>query len=202
MLGGALPLVLIPFLLWQLPESARLMAVQAKPAEKIGAMLSRVTGARFAGNERFVSNEPALPTRRPIGVLFSHNYGLMTVALWVTYFMGLLVIYLLTGWLPTMMKDAGLSIATAANVTAMFQIGGTIGAVIVGWAMDRTRPARVISTAYLGGGLCVLVLGSLGALSPLLTLLVFSAGFCMSGAQTGLNAFARAATRRWRARPA
>ena len=43
----------------------------------------------------------------------------------------------------------GLPIATAANVTAMFQIGGTIGAVIVGWAMDKARPARVISVAYL-----------------------------------------------------
>ena len=190
MFGGALPLVLIPFLLWLLPESARLMAVQGKPAARIAASLGRVCGVRFFGDERFTSNEPQLPTRKPIGVLFADNFGLMTIALWVTYFMGLLVIYLLTGWLPTMMKDAGLAITTAANVTAMFQIGGTIGAVIVGWAMDRVRPARVISLAYLGGGLCVLALGTMGALSPALTLLVFSAGFCMSGAQTGLNAFA------------
>jgi len=48
----------------------------------------------------------------------------------------------------------------------------------------------VISVAYLGGGLCVLALGSVGALSTWLTILVFAAGFCMSGAQTGLNAFA------------
>ena len=111
-------------------------------------------------------------------------------ALWVTYFMGLLVIYLLTGWLPTLMKDAGLTVTTAANVTAMFQIGGTIGAILVGWVMDKVRPAPVISAAYLGGGLCVLALGCIGALSSSLTLLVFCAGFCMSGAQTGLNAFA------------
>ncbi|MFP3758683.1 MFS transporter, partial [Cupriavidus sp. SIMBA_020] len=85
--------------------------------------------------------------------------------LWVTYFMGLLVIYLLTGWLPTLIKDAGLSVTVAANVTAMFQIGGTIGAVIVGWLMDKTRPAPVISAAYVGGGLCVLAVASVGALS-------------------------------------
>lgn len=190
LLGGAVPLVLIPLLLWLLPESARLMAAQGKPAARIAATLGRVCGTRFEGNERFVSNEPPLPTRKPIGALFAKNYGLMTIALWVTYFMGLMVIYLLTGWLPTLMKDAGLPISTAANVTAMFQIGGTIGAVIVGWAMDKLRPARVISAAYLAGGLCVLALGSAGALSPLLTLLVFSVGFFMSGAQTGLNAYA------------
>jgi sugar phosphate permease len=63
------------------------------------------------------------------------------------------------------MKDAGLDISTAANVTALFQIGGTIGAIIVGWAMDRT----------------------IGVLSSLLSVLVFSAGFCMS-----VRPFARA----------
>jgi AAHS family 4-hydroxybenzoate transporter-like MFS transporter len=188
--GGALPLALIPLQIAFLPESARLLAVRGASAARIGEVLGRVCGARFTGDEKFVSNEPPLPTRKPIGVLFSHSYGFMTAALWVTYFMGLLVIYLLTGWLPTLMKDAGLTVSHAANITAMFQIGGTVGAICVGWLMDKTRPAPVISAAYLGGGLCVLALGWIGAMSSSLTLLVFAAGFCMSGAQTGLNAFA------------
>ena len=112
------------------------------------------------------------------------------MSLWVTYFMGLLVIYLLTGWLPTMMRDAGLSISTANNVTALFQIGGTIGAILVGCAMDALRPALVIALAYLGGALCIGAVSMFGALSALLGVAVFAAGFCMSGAQTGLNAFA------------
>jgi MFS transporter, AAHS family, 4-hydroxybenzoate transporter len=188
--GGVLPLVLIPIYLWLLPESSRLLAVRGESSDRIAKILNRVCGANFTGNEHFVSTEPTLPTRKPIGVLFSHGYSAMTVLLWVTYFMGLLVIYLLTGWLPTLMKDAGLTVTTAANVTAMFQIGGTIGAVVVGWIMDKVRPARVIGAAYLAGGICVFVLGSVGALSASLTLLVFAAGFCMSGAQTGLNAYA------------
>ncbi len=189
-LGGAVPLLLVPLLALFLPESARLLALRGAACARIAATLGRVTGHRFSGDEAFVSTEPPLPTQKPIGVLFSRGYGLTTVSLWVTYFMGLLVIYLLTGWLPTIMKDAGVSIATAANVTAMFQIGGTVGAVAVGWAMDRTRPAFVIAAAYLGGALCVLALSQLGVLSAAVGTLVFSAGFCMSGAQTGLNAFA------------
>ncbi|WP_321901094.1 MFS transporter [Paraburkholderia tropica] len=188
--GGALPLVMIPLHLWLLPESARLLAVRGAASARIAQILNRVCGGRFTGEERFISNEPPVPSRKPIGILFSQGYGAMTLLLWVTYFMGLLVIYLLTGWLPTLIKDAGLSVTVAANVTAMFQIGGTIGAVIVGWLMDKTRPAPVISAAYVGGGLCVLAVASVGALSSSLTMLVFAAGFCMSGAQTGLNAFA------------
>ncbi|MFD1554763.1 MFS transporter [Paraburkholderia silviterrae] len=188
--GGALPLVLIPLQVWLLPESARLLAVRGAQPARIGKVLGRVCGVRFSGDEVFVSNEPPLPTRKPIGVLFSQGYGFMTVMLWVTYFMGLLVIYLLTGWLPTLIKDAGLSVTTAANVTAMFQIGGTIGAIAVGWLMDKVRPAPVIGAAYLGGAVCVLGLAWIGALSSSLALLVFATGFCMSGAQTGLNAYA------------
>ena len=189
-LGGVVPLLLLPLLVLFLPESARLLALRGAASARIGAVLGRVTRHRFSGNETFVSNEPPLQTRKPIGVLFSPGYSVTTVSLWVTYFMGLLVIYLLTGWLPTIMRDAGLSITTAANVTALFQIGGTIGAVVVGWAMDKARPALVIGAAYLGGGLFILALSQLGVLSPGLAALVFSAGFCMSGGQTGLNAYA------------
>ena len=188
--GGAIPLVLVPLLAWLLPESARLMAVRGRPDEKIASTLARVCAARFAGGEHFVSTDPAPASKTRIGALFAEGFGLMTLALWATYFMGLLVIYLLTSWLPTMIKDAGLPIATAANVTAMFQIGGTVGAILVGWAMDRSRPTRAISLAYVGGAICVLAIGLTGALSPALPLLVLLAGFCMSGAQTGLNAFA------------
>jgi AAHS family 4-hydroxybenzoate transporter-like MFS transporter len=40
------------------------------------------------------------------------------------------------------MKDAGLTVTAAANITAMFQTGGTVGAVQVGWVMDKVHPAR------------------------------------------------------------
>ena len=188
--GGALPLLLVPLLVTLLPESARFMVVRRVASERIAAVLGRICRTTFAPGTTFVAPEPALPARAPVRVLFSRGFGLMTGALWATYFMGLLVIYLLTGWLPTLIKDAGLPIATAANVTALFQIGGTVGAILVGWAMDRAAPTRVIGAAYLLGAVFIVALAEAGPLSTSLGLLVAAAGFCMSGAQTGLNAFA------------
>ena len=155
-----------------------------------GAVLGRIGRTTFPAGTEFFSTEPPVQSKTPIGAVFSQGYGLMTVALWVTYFMGLLVIYLLTGWLPTLIKDAGLPISSAATITAMFQIGGTVGAILVGWAMDRQAPTRVIAAAYAAGAVCILVLGAGGALSGSLAIMVAAAGFFMSGAQTGLNAFA------------
>lgn len=190
MLGGVLPLLLVPVLVVLLPESARFLVVRRAAADRIGRVLGRVTGAVFPAGTEFFAPEPPVQAKQSIGVLISKGYGLMTGALWVTYFMGLLVIYLLTGWLPTLIKDAGLPISEAATITAMFQIGGTLGAILVGWAMDRRPPTRVIGATYALGAVCILALGVGGALSGSLVWLVTAAGFCMSGAQTGLNAFA------------
>lgn len=189
LVGGIAPLVLVPVLAAGLPESALFMAVHGAPAAKIAGVLGRVTGASFNGGETFVSFEPALHTRTPVGVLFSDGYAATTIALWITCFMSLMVVYLLTGWLPTLMKDAGLSITAAADVTAMFQAGATIGAVLIGWSMDRGNPSRVIGAAYLAGAIFIIAVAWVGALSGWLAILVFAAGFCASGAQTGLNAF-------------
>lgn len=190
MVGGITPLVLVPFLIAFLPESARFMSLHGYSSQEVGATLGRVTGYRFSGDEIFVSREPKIGTKRPVGVLFSDGYAATTIALWVTYFMGLMVVYLLTGWLPTLMKDAGLSITEASNVTAMFQIGATLGAILIGWTMDRTHPSRVISVAYLAGAVFIVLLAWAGPASASLAALVFAAGFAASGAQTGLNAFA------------
>ena len=190
--GGAVPLVLVPFLFAFLPESVRFMLVRRHPAQRIAATIKRVCGYDAAPGTVFSAPEPALHTTRPTGILFAHGYALTTVSLWITYFMGLLVIYLITGWLPMLIKDSGLPITQAANITAMFQTGGIAGAILAGWAMDRLRPVPVIALAYFGGALCVFGVGAVGPQSASLSLWMLAAGFFMNGAQTGLNAFAPA----------
>ena len=189
MLGGLMPMVLLPFLLWLLPESPRYLAACHAPAQQVAAILRRL-GGQFAEHTSFTASEVKQCGKGPARQLFSEQYRWGTLALWVTYFMGLLVIYLTMGWLPTLLRDGGLSIERAATITGLFQIAGTAGAVVVGWVMDRTRPNRVIAIAYLLGGLCIVSLGAFSLESSLLVVGIAIAGFCVSGAQTGLNAFA------------
>jgi AAHS family 4-hydroxybenzoate transporter-like MFS transporter len=190
MFGGALPLLVLPILFAFLPESARFLAAKGYDPERIRAALGRVCKADLADYTAFETREAAPATKQPIRVLFSSGYTLRTVTLWLTYFMGLLVIYLTTSWLPTMMKDAGIPIERSAQITAMFQLGGTIGAIVVGLAMDRFRPNRTIALSYLLGGAALVALATGGVASAMLALLVAIVGFFLSGAQTGLNAFA------------
>ncbi len=189
-IGGLIPLILLPFYGRWLPESARFMVVRGEDAAKIAKILGRVCHTKVSAAGGFIVRETHVSTRKPINTLVSSNFLQCTLTLWLAYFMGLVTIYLVNGWMPTLITDAGLSIAHAANTTALFQIGGTVGAIVVGFAMDRFVPQRVIGLAYLGGALSIVLLAYLGALSGIFAMVVTLAGFCISGAQTGLNAYA------------
>ncbi|WIE49859.1 aromatic acid/H+ symport family MFS transporter [Pseudomonas sp. GM17] len=189
LVGGILPLLLLPFLWLLLPESARFLAARKAPASQIAKVLNKL-GGTFSATTQFMIAEPQTQHKTPVRMLFTESYRFGTLALWLTYFMGLLVIYLAMGWMPTLLRDGGLSIERAATITGLFQIGGTAGAIVVGWAMDRRNPNAVIATSYALGGAFILLLGAFSLESSLLAFGVVGAGFCMSGAQTGLNAFA------------
>ncbi|NEX62974.1 MFS transporter [Noviherbaspirillum galbum] len=190
MVGGIIPLACLPLYLWLVPESVRFLVVRRFSADRIGRTLRRVVGGDVPANASFVVSEPSVQSGQPVVTLLSSAYRKTTLSLWSTYFMGLLVIYLLSGWLPTLIKDAGLPIERAASITALFQLGGTVGALVVGYLMDRVKPNKVISAAYVGGAAFILMLSSGSVTSSMFATYVLLAGFCMSGAQTGLNAFA------------
>jgi AAHS family 4-hydroxybenzoate transporter-like MFS transporter len=188
--GGAIPLILVVILPAALPESVRFLVVRGGNAPRIARILSRIAGIAVSAQAKFVLAEPKTAARRSVRSLFSPGYATLTTRLWLTYFMGLLIIYLLTGWLPTLMRDAGVSIERAALITGIFQIGGSVGSVGIGWVMDRLNRRKVVSASYAIGALCILVLGRV-ELSPILfATVLLLAGLFLSGAQTGMNALA------------
>lgn len=117
MLGGVLPLLLLPVLYFRLPESVDLMINRGFPRPAIMAVLRRM-GARFADDVVFATTAAGETARSKVWRLFDQHYRWRTLSLWCTYFMGLVVIYLLTGWMPTLIKDAGLSLERAAIIGA------------------------------------------------------------------------------------
>ena len=100
------------------------------------------------------------------------------------------MIYLLSSWLPTLIKSSGWSLKDASLITAMFQVGGTLGAIVLGNMMDRHTPHRVLGIAYIFAGVFAAAIGSSTTNLALLIAMVFGAGFCVSGAQVGASAFA------------
>lgn len=84
--------------------------------------------------------------------------------------MSLLVIYLLSSWLPTLISSTGRTLKDASLVTAMFQVGGTFGAIALGQLMDRFNPQRVLGIAYVLAALFIALIGSSTASTLMLVL--------------------------------
>lgn len=159
-LGGVLPLLLTVVLLVWLPESARFLVVRNRGIDKVRKALAPIAPAKVAEAASFsVPEQKAVAAGNVFKVIFSGTYGLGTVLLWLTYFMGLVIVYLLTSWLPTLMRDSGASMEQAAFIGALFQFGGVLSAVGVGWAMDRFNPHKVIGLFYLLAGVFAYAVG-------------------------------------------
>ncbi len=184
--GGIAPLFLLPLLAWRLPESVRyLVEIGGRPRD-VSALLLRIAPKADLRSVRFVIAKRE-QSGSPVNRLFQDGLAGGTVLLWVTFFMSLLVIYLLSSWLPSLLRAGGASLRTAAVVGAMFQVGGTVGAIVLGWLMDRFDPHRVLSVAYAFAGLSTAAIGSLTASPVLAGIAVFVAGFFVSGSQIGGN---------------
>ena len=189
-LGGALPVVLAAVLLVVLPESARYLVLKGGRDAQVAAILRRfdpkaeLDGARFVGVRRVEGS--------PVRQLFTPGLMAGTLLLWLTFFMSLLVFYLLTSWLPTLLNSAGQTSKSAALIALMLPIGSTVGAIGIGMFMDRRNPHNVLLCSYIVAAAFILLLG-LSTGSPwLLVLAVFGAGIGTGGSQIGINALSAA----------
>ena len=102
--------------------------------------------------------------------------------------MSLLIIYLLSSWMPTLLNHRGIDLQHASWVTAAFQVGGTLGALLLGVLMDRFNPFRVLALSYCLGALCIVMIGLSENGLWLMALAIFGTGIGVSGSQVGLNA--------------
>ena len=189
--GGAVPLMLLPFLSLLLPESALNLLVRKAPRATIAALLNRM-GGHFTQEAAFVINSPRINRNSTISQLFRHGFTRGTLILWATYFMGLFVIYLLNGWLPTIMRSGGISLEKAAILAGLFQLGGPLGGILVGALMDKLQAKYVIGVVYLLGCLCLLAQGLFSFSGTALGIFIFFIGMCINGAQNGLQVYSPA----------
>jgi MFS transporter, AAHS family, 4-hydroxybenzoate transporter len=187
--GGAVPLLLVPILALRLPESVRFLVLTGRADARVAELLGLISPKTvFAPATRFVVHEPALPGV-PVQHLFRSGRTLVTLLLWVVFFMSLLDIYFLSNWLPTVLNDLGASVSEAAAIGSMLQVGGVVGTFALGSIIDRFS-FRALALVYFIGVFAVGAIGQLGHSVVLVTTAIFVAGFCIVGGQIAANALA------------
>jgi AAHS family 4-hydroxybenzoate transporter-like MFS transporter len=187
--GGAVPLLLVPSLALRLPESVRFLVLTGRENARVAELLGLISpNAVFAPAARFIVHEPVLSGLSVLH-LFRSGRTLVTLLLWVVFFMSLLDIYFLSNWLPTVLNDLGASVSAAAVIGSMLQVGGVVGTFALGSIIDRFS-FRALALVYFIGMFAVGAIGQLGHSVVLVTMAIFVAGFCVVGGQIAANALA------------
>ena len=114
--GGAAPLVLVPVLSALMPESVRFLVMQRRRGRphRRGAPAHRT---RRGHSRRQVRRRRHPHWRRRWRSCSTAGCCKGTLLLWLAFFMSLLVVYLMTNWMPTLLQQAsGASLADAAVI--------------------------------------------------------------------------------------
>ena len=106
----------------------------------------------------------------------------------MAYFFGLFLVYLVGSWLPLMIRESGFTLTQAAVIAAMFQLGGPLGAISMGWLMGRYNPDFTLITTYLIGTVFLVVITYVAGYYGLFIGVAFIVGYCFNGANAALNA--------------
>jgi AAHS family 4-hydroxybenzoate transporter-like MFS transporter len=188
-IGGLAPLAILPVILVRLPESVRFLALRSDMTARVRAIVARIAPAEaFTDVTEFWSSGEEETHSSPT-LLFTHGRAAVTTFVWLGFFMNLIVLYFLSSYLPTILHGVGISESDAVRATALYQVGGLVGAVFIGWLMDRVEPGVVLAGALTCAALLICMIASAGNSLALVNCGTFGAGFCVVGGQVGANAY-------------
>lgn len=185
--AAAVPLLLLPILMWKLPESVGFLLRQNKD-EKAREMLRKVNPHLELDDQV----ELVKPSTEKVGAvpvldLFKEGRLFGTMMIWLAFFCCLLMVYALGSWLPKLMANAGYSLGSSLSFLLALNFGGMFGAILGGWMGDRFGLPRVMAWFFIVSAVSISLLGFK---SPMLALylLIIVAGATTIGTQILLYA--------------
>lgn len=161
-IGGLAPLLVVPLMAWLLPESSAFRQHTAS------------VGSRRASTAQ---------------ALFGEGRARTTLALWLSYFFTLTVMYMLLNWLPSLLLEQGFSKPQAGLVQMLFNIGGALGSLLGGLLLDRCNGLKVVLFVYAGLLAALAGVGLSVGIAPM-AMAGFAAGLFVMAAQLVLYALA------------
>lgn len=188
LLGGIVPIIIAIAAMIGLPESIKFMALHESQRGKMESAIKAIRpDYQVPANAKFViEDEKQFPGFNP-AYLFRDGLALITPLLWLLFALNLMGYFFLISWTPTLMTAAKLPPATAALAGASLQVGGTIGALMLCWWLQKHRFLAVAIMFVIA----VPVVGSIGfaglTSQTVVLIATFFAGFFVLGIQSGIN---------------
>lgn len=184
--AAIIPLLLVPILMWKLPESIGFLVRQNKDAEA-RLMLARLNPSVPIEAETELTQMTTKTNSVPVLDLFKESRLLGTLMIWLAFFCCLLMVYALGSWLPKLMANAGYSLGSSLSFLLALNFGGMFGAILGGWLGDRFGLPRVMVWFFVASAVSISLLGFNSPMIVLYSLIII-AGATTIGTQILLYA--------------
>lgn len=181
--AGAVPgFILLPFMIKYLPESPSFLMAKGRMAE-----------AQAIADKYGLTIAPPAPEapKTSLGSLFKPPFLHNSVLIWVTSFMGLLLVYGLNTWLPKLMVSAGYSLTGGLWLLLLLNAGAICGLLVAGQVGDRIGLKRAAVLWFFCGAVLLAAL-SIKVPAAILYPMVFLTGCFVFSAQVLVYAFTAA----------
>ncbi len=188
-IGGVAPIAFAIIAFFGMPESIKYMALHESQRSKMERLIAAIRpDYKVPANARFViEDEKQFPSSNP-RYLFQNGLQVITPLTWLMFVLNLMGYFFLISWTPTMLVAAAHASQTVAALTgAGLQVGGTAGALVLCWWLQRQR-WLAIAILFL---IAIPVVGAIGYAglwsTTALVAVAFLAGAVVLGIQSGIN---------------
>ncbi len=184
--GAIVTLVFLPATWLLMPESiAHLMHKRPSNAlQRINRTLKRMGHASL----EVLPPEPEQPVHTHIARLFKADMIRATVLLSIAYFAHIMTFYYIIKWIPKLVVDMGYSPALSGTVLVWANVGGILGAILLGLLTRRYSVNNLVIGSLLFAAIMVAVFGTGQSTLFELSLVAGIAGFFTNAAIVGMYA--------------
>jgi AAHS family benzoate transporter-like MFS transporter len=159
---GALPILLLPVLARLVPESLEYLMAKGRD-DDAARVAERLRIEPFVPQDWTPAPSAADATRavgwkESFAAMFSRGWLQPTVFFWISLFCGMLLVYGLNTWLPSIMRKAGYELGPALTFLVVFSLASAIGGIALGRAADAYGKKLILVVFYLLGGAGILLL--------------------------------------------
>jgi benzoate transport len=184
--GAMITLIFIPIAWVLMPESIAYL-VHKRPAgalQRINQTLKRM------GHQAIETLVPPAdkPAHTHLARLFKPDMIRITLLLSIAYFTHIMTFYYIIKWIPKLVVDMGYSPALSGSVLVWANVGGVLGAVLLGLLTRRYPVRNLVVGSLLLAAVMVAIFGTGQSTLPQLSLVAGIAGFFTNAAIVGMYA--------------